>query len=102
MSFIRVLHLCRSLLVVLLLALSIPSAARAKATVDQYFPLIEDYQFEKLTEISATQKQTGIGPFSQVILDEYILFSYSRWAVRPDTALQSPSLELEISVSFSN
>ena len=96
MSFIRVLPLCRSLSVVLLLALSIPSATRAQTTVDQYFPLIEDYQFEKISEFSATKKQAGIGPFSRVILDEYILLSYSRWAVRPGAALQSPSLELEI------
>ncbi len=96
MSFIRVLPLSRSLFVVLLLALSFPSAARAQVSVDQYFPLIEDYQFEKLTEISTTQKQAGIGPFSRVILDEYILLSYSRWAVRPEAALQSPPLELEI------
>ena len=60
------------------------------------FPLIEDFLFEKLTEISTTQKQAGIGPFSQVILDEYILLSYSRWAVQSEVAFQSPPLELEI------
>ena len=75
MSLIRVLHLVRSLFVVLLLFVSIPSTARAQTTVDQYFPLIEDYQFEKLTEISATEEQAGIGPFSPLILDEYILLS---------------------------
>jgi len=96
MSFIQVLPLCRSLLVVLFLALSIPLTTRAQAPADQYFPLIRDYQFEKLTEISATQRQAAIGPFSRVILDEYILLSYSRWAVRPEAALQSPLLELEI------
>ena len=96
MSFIRVLHLCRSLFVVLLFAFSIPSATRAQVPVDQYFPLIEDYQFEKLTEISSTENQAGIGPFSRVILDEYLLLSYSRWAVQSESALQSPPLELEI------
>ncbi len=87
MSFIWVLPLCRSLFVVLLLALSIPSATSAQVPVDQYFPLIENYQFEKLAEISITEKQAGIGPFSRVILDEYILLSYSRWAVQPEPAL---------------
>ena len=96
MSFIRVLHLCRSFFVVLLLALSIPSATRAQVPVDQYFSQIENYQFKELTEISTTEKQAGIGPYSQVILDEYILLSYSRWAVQPEAALQSHPLELEI------
>ncbi len=96
MSCIRVLHLYRSFFVVLLFALSIPSATRAQVPVDQYFPLIENYQFEKLAEISITEKQAGIGPFSRVILDEYILLSYSRWAVQPEAALQSPPLDLEI------
>jgi len=96
MSFIRILYLCRSLFVILLFALSIPSTARAQATVGQYFHLIKDYQFETLTEIAATENQAGIGPFSSVILDEYLLRSYSRWAVRPKAALQSPPLELEI------
>ncbi len=95
MSFIRILHLRRSLFVGLLFALSISSAVRAQVTVDQYFPLIENYQFEKLTELSATEKSAGIGPFSPVILDEYILLSYSRWAVQHEATLKSP-LELEI------
>ncbi len=95
MSFIRILHLRRSLFVVLLFALSISLAVRAQVTVDQYFPLLENYQFEKLTELSATEKSAGIGPFSPVILDEYILLSYSRWAVQHETTLESP-LELEI------
>ncbi len=96
MSFIQVLHLARSLFVVLLVAHSIPAAARAQTTVNQYFPLIEDYQFGKLAEISATEKQAGIGPFSPILLDEYILLSYSRWAVRHEATLSSPPLELEI------
>ena len=81
MSFIRILHLRRSLFVGLLFALSISSAVRAQVTVDQYFSLIEKYKFEKLTELSAPENPAGIGPFSPVILDEYILLSYSRWAV---------------------
>ncbi len=92
----RVLHLCRILFVVLLLALSISPAARAQVPVDQYLSLIEDYQFEKLNEISGTEKQAGIGPFSRLILDEYILLSYSHWAVQPQVAFQSPPLQLEI------
>jgi hypothetical protein len=96
MSFIRVLRLARSLFVVLLFAVSLPSAARAQTTVDQYFPLIEDYQFKKLTEISDRDKQAEIGPFSPVLLDEYILLSYSRWAVQREAALSSPPLEVEV------
>ncbi len=92
----RVLHHCRSLFVAFLFALSISSATRAQAPVDQYFPLIEDYRFEKLTEISATEKPAEIKPFHRGILDEYILLTYSRWAVRPKAALQSAPLELEI------
>ena len=96
MSFIWVLHLCRSLFPILLFILSIPSDTLAQTTVDQYFPQVDDFRFEKLTEISATEKQVAIGPFSSIILDEYILLSYSRWSVRPEAAPQSPPLELEI------
>jgi hypothetical protein len=96
MSFIQVLDPVRSLFVVLFFAVSIPSAARAQATVDQFFPLIEDYRFKKLTEISPTEKQPDIGPFSPALLDEYILLSYSRWAVQPESTLQSAPIELEI------
>lgn len=92
----RVMHLVRSLFVVFLFALSISPAARAQAPVNQYLSLIEGYQFEKLTEISTPETQAGIGPFSRVILDDYILLSYSRWAVQPEAALQSPPLQLEI------
>ncbi len=95
MSFIRVLHLSRSLFVVLLFAFSISSATRAQTPVDQYLPLIEGYQFKKLTELSATEKQAGIGPFSPVLLDEYILVTYSRWTVQQEATLESP-FELEI------
>ena len=52
MSFIQILQRCRSLFAVLFFALSISSATRAQTPVDQYFPLIEGYQFEKLTELS--------------------------------------------------
>jgi hypothetical protein len=96
MSIIRVLHLARSLFVVLLFAFSITPAARAQVPVNQYLSLIEDYQFEKLTEISTLEEQVGIGPFSRVILDDYILLSYSRWAVQPEADLQSPPLQLDI------
>jgi hypothetical protein len=96
MSIIRVLHLVRSLFIVLLFAFSITPAARAQVPVNQYLSLIEDFQFEKLTEISTPEEQVGIGPFSREILDDYILLSYSRWAVQPEAALQSPPLQLDI------
>ena len=96
MSIIRVLHLARRLFVALLFAFSITPAARAQVPVNQYLSLIEDYQFEKLTEISTPEEQVGIGPFSREILGDYILLSYSRWAVQPEADLQSPPLQLDI------
>lgn len=82
--------------IVFLCAFSTPTPALANATIEQYFLQVSDYQFEKLTELSGTEGQAGIGPFSPALLDEYLLLSYSRWSVRSQGLSQPPSLELEI------
>ncbi|MCZ6769941.1 MAG: hypothetical protein O7D93_11900 [Acidobacteria bacterium] len=96
MSFIRVACLFRSSLLTVLFALLTPSSALAEATIQQYFLDLSDYQFEQLSELSPTEEQAGIGPFSGTLLEEYILLSYSRWAVRPEGLSELPALELEI------
>lgn len=96
MSWIRVVRLCEKFWVVSCVVLFLSSSTWAQTTVDQYLPLIEDYQFEKLTEISAIPGETEIGPFSPTLLQEYILLSYSRWAVQLKAGSESPPLQLDV------
>ncbi|MEE8161883.1 MAG: DUF6599 family protein, partial [Acidobacteriota bacterium] len=96
MSFIRVERYFRSFLFTVLLALLTLSSALAEATIQQYLLQVSDYQFENLSELSPSEEQAGIGPFSGTLLEEYILLSYSRWAVRPEGTSELPSLEVEI------
>ena len=96
MSFIRVGRYFRSFLFTVLLALLTLSSALAEATIQQYLLQVSDYQFENLSELSPSEEQAGIGPFSGTLLEEYILLSYSRWAVRPEGTSELPSLEVEI------
>ena len=96
MSFISVVRLFRSFLLTVLFVLVTPSSALAEATIQPYLLELSDYQFELLSELSPTEEQAGIGPFSGTLLEEYILLSYSRWDVRPESTSELPSLELEI------
>ena len=96
MSFIGVKRLVRSLLFTVLCALLTPSSVEAEATIQKYLLELSDYRFEQLSELSPPEEQAGIGPFSGILLEEYILLSYSRWAVRPESTSELPSLELEI------
>ena len=67
----------------------------AQGTIQQYFDQLEGYQIENLAE-SSTLEEDFDSPFSPQVIDEFILFHYSRWAVR--TANPTPDLSLELEI----
>jgi hypothetical protein len=79
----------------LFLVFSLVQPVRAQSTIQPYFDHLEGYQVEKLTESSTLQEDFD-SPYSSQIIDEFVLFQYSRWAVRAvGPTIHSP-LELEV------
>lgn len=72
----------RRLTSVLFLAASTCSALFAQASIEQYFPQLQEFQFEGRALVSGTSERQEIGGFSTEVLDDYVLISYSKWLVR--------------------
>ena len=67
----------------------------AQGTIQPYFDELQEYRLEKLAD-SPTSEGDVDGPLGPQVIDDYILFDYSRWAVRATDSSSSPVLELEV------
>ena len=76
-------------------ALSLIQPLLAQGTIEQYFGQLQGYRVENVAE-SSTLEEDLDSPFSPQVIDEYILFHYSRWAVRAADPTALPVLELEV------
>jgi hypothetical protein len=81
--------------ITLFLVSSLIQPLLAQGTIQQYFDLLEGYQLENLAE-SSTLEEDFDSPFSPEVIDDFILFHYSRWAVRAADPTSQALLELEI------
>ena len=79
----------------LFFVLSLSPPLLAQGTIAQYFDQLEGYQAEKLVE-SSTLEEDIDSPFESEVIDEFILFNYSRWVVRAADSNSPPALELEV------
>ena len=75
--------------------LSLVPPLLAQGTIQQYFDQLKGYQVENLAE-STTLEWDFDSPFESQVIDEFILFHYSRWAVRAVDSASHPALELEV------
>ena len=75
--------------------LSLVPPLLAQGTIQQYFDQLKGYQVENLAE-STTLEWDFDSPFESQVIDEFILFHYSRWAVRAVDSTSHPALELEV------
>lgn len=68
----------------------------AEVSIESHFARINDYRFDKVSEISTTEGRSEIGSLPADVLDDYILFSHSTWIARPTPPSQDGELRLEI------
>ena len=80
----------------IILLISLCQSLEAKANIEHYWLNLKGYNFEKITETTEPQQQNQIGPFSQSVLNEYILLSHSRWKIHSKNNPHQSSLELEV------
>lgn len=86
---------CQSLAYTILL-ISLCQSLEAKTNIEHYWSHLKSYNFEKITETTEPQQQNQIGPFNQLVLDEYILLSHSRWKIHSKNDSHPSPLELEV------
>ena len=67
-----------------------------EANVENYWSDLKNYNFEKITKTTEPQQKKQIGPFSQLVLNEYILLSHSRWKIHSKNNSHQNPLELEV------
>ena len=79
-----------------ILLISLCQSLEAKTNIEYYWSNLKSYNFEKITETTKPQQQNQIGPFSQSVLDEYILLSHSLWKIHSKNNFHQSSLELEV------
>ncbi len=82
--------LTATLFILSLLAPPLP----AQGTIRPHLEELEGYRLEKLAD-SPTSQEDVDSPLGTEVMDDYILFDYSRWTVRA-TDSSSPALELEV------
>ena len=86
----------RNILFFFILLPSICSTLWAETNIEQYFPKIADYRFERKELISGTSGHKKIGRFSTLVLNDYILISYSKWWVHSPQFSSTPQWDMEI------